>query len=109
MHSMRHLSADLRPIVDLELKLGNTVDRIDEEAWTICKYAVMKLPLHVKEINRRLELPPTVRYWESEDPHYPIEAGYTCDTTNNAVSGPLPKKGFMERLGQWLRRGSSTN
>ena len=103
MHSMRHLSPDLRPIVDLELELGNTVERIDEGAWTICKFAVvMTRALHVKEINRRLELPPTVKYWESEDPHYPIEAGYTCDTTTHAVSGPLPKRGLMERFGRWL-------
>jgi len=97
MHGIRHLSADLKPIVELELRLGNAVERIEEENWTICSYGVvMQRPLHVNEIKRELKLPPTVRDWDNDDTHYPLEIGYFCETMRHSVSGPKPKKHWWQ-------------
>ncbi len=73
----QRLSPNLQPIHDLELSLGNTVVRVDEPAGSRCPLAVIfKRPLHKTKIESTLSLPPTVKWWESRDPHYPIEGGY---------------------------------
>lgn len=88
-----HLARELQPIHDLEIRLGNTVDYIAEPAGTACPYAVVfKQPLHTRQIEAELTLPETVRYWESHDPHYPIEAGYQCVITRHTVAGPIAGK-----------------
>jgi hypothetical protein len=84
------LAAELVPIYELELRLGNAVNYVAEPAGTACPYAVVfKRPLHKEDIERELRLAPTVCYWESHDPHYPIEAGYQCAITRHSISGPL--------------------
>jgi hypothetical protein len=84
------LSKTLQPILDLEVQLGNSVAHIEEPAGTTCPYAVvLKNPLHIKEINDLLGQSSSVEFWESRDPHYPIESGYLCPITRHVVSGPL--------------------
>lgn len=86
------LAEELVPIYELELRLGNVVHYVAEPAGTACPYAVVfKRPLHKAEIERELRLAPTISYWESHDPHYPIEAGYQCAITRHAVAGPVGK------------------
>lgn len=88
---MTRLSDDLRPIYELEINLGNEVAGIAEPAGTECPYAVIfKNPLHKARIDSELRLAPSVSYWESRDPHYPIEAGYLSETTRHAIAGPIP-------------------
>jgi len=87
---MSKLSQDLLPIYQLELDKGNEVARVDEPAGTKCPYAVVfKNPLHKAEIESELELPASVKYWESRDSHYPTEAGYYSEATRHAIAGPI--------------------
>lgn len=86
------LSPDLRPIVELELSLGNQVRWVQTEGWSRCPLAVtLERPMHFAEIAARLRLPEAVRKWENRDPHYDIEAGFSCENTRHAVAGPIEK------------------
>ena len=86
------LSPDLRPIVELELALGNAIHCVQSEGWSRCPLAVaFEQPLHFAEIAERLTLPDTVERWENRDPHYDIEAGFSCEKTRHAIAGPIPK------------------
>lgn len=88
---MTKLADDLQSIYDLELRLGNQVEYIAEPAGTACPYAIALLhPLHKADIERELSLPTSVKYWESHDPHYAIEAGYQCEITRHTIAGPIP-------------------
>lgn len=84
------LSADLLPIYHLEITLGNEMARVEEPAGSACPLAVVfQKPLHLDDIAKAVTLPPTVRYWESRDAHYPVQAGYVCEKTRHAIAGPL--------------------
>jgi len=86
---MARLSQYLLPIFQLEVSLGNEVERIDEPAGTECPYAVIfKRPLHKKEIEDEIHLAASVKYWESHDCHYETGAGYYCEVTKHSISGP---------------------
>ena len=84
------LSLHLQPIYDMEIALGNTVNRIDEPAGSNCPLAIVfHKPLHKNAIESRLSLPASVKWWENHDTHYSIEGGYVCDETRHTVAGPL--------------------
>ncbi len=88
---LRSLSDALRPIYDIELRLGNRVVRVDDRAWTACVLAVVfEQPLHRQEIEAELELPASVVFWDCTDPHYPLESGYYCERAQHSVAGPRP-------------------
>ena len=83
------LSDSLRPIYDLELRIGNRVVRVEDRAWTACMLAVIfEQPLHVRQIESELPLPASVVFWDCTDPHYSLESGYYCETTQHSVAGP---------------------
>ena len=85
------LSRDLLPIYHLELELGNELAYVAEPAGTECPYAIgFKQPLHIQEIEQQFDLPATVEYWECDDPHYAIEAGYRSTVSRHAIAGPWP-------------------
>lgn len=87
---MTGLSQDLLPIYQLELKLGNQVERVDSPAGTLCPLAVVfREPLHLQEI-AKLHLPPSVSQWSNFDPHYSMETGYSSSVSKHAISGPMP-------------------
>jgi len=87
---MKSLSKHLNPIVELELKLGNAVVRIDEPAGTHCPLAVVfSHPLHFYDIKKQLVLDPVVERWQNRDPHYALEAGFVCKETGHTVAGPM--------------------
>ena len=89
--SMIKLSKDLLPIYELELALGNELDRIDEPAGSKCPYAIVfKYPLHKREIDSTLILTSHVRYGETHDSHYGLDTHYFSDESRHAVIGPLP-------------------
>ncbi|WP_254512567.1 hypothetical protein [Anatilimnocola floriformis] len=89
---MTTLSADLQPIYDLEIARGNVVSHIEEPAGSTCPYAVVfKLPLAKERILAELTLDAHVRYWESRDPHYSIEAGFYSDASHHSIAGPIPE------------------
>jgi hypothetical protein len=88
---VRALSHALRPIYEIELRLGNEVARIDEPAGTRCPLCVVfRRPLHFDAIAEEVRLPSSVERWESRDPHYPLEVGFLCRETRHALSGPIP-------------------
>lgn len=83
------LSDSLRPIYDLELRLGNRVVRVEDRAWTTCVLAVVfEQPLHRQEIAAELALPASVVFWDCTDPHYSLERGYYCEATQHSIAGP---------------------
>lgn len=87
---MTSLSNDLVPIYDLELKLGNKVLRTDSPAGTICPLAIIfRDPLHFEEI-KSLKLPASVTKWTNDDPHYPLETGFSSSVSKHAIAGPTP-------------------
>ncbi|NOZ13030.1 MAG: hypothetical protein GXO69_05200 [Acidobacteria bacterium] len=87
---MNSLSRHLKPIVKLELKLGNTVSRIDEPGGTDCPMAVVfSRPLHFYEIRKELVLSKVIEKWENRDAHYDLEAGFACRETGHIVAGPF--------------------
>ena len=87
---MKSLSKHLNPIVELELKLGNAVVRIDEPGGTHCPLAVVfNHPLHFYEIRKKLVLDEVVEMRENRDPHYDLEAGFVCRETGHIVVGPM--------------------
>jgi hypothetical protein len=95
------LSKDLRPIFDLEIELGNEVAYVAEPAGTECPYAVsFKQPLHLQPIYERLKLPAEIKFWESRDPHYEIEAGFSSSASRHTVSGPIEEGSDSEK---WLK------
>jgi hypothetical protein len=84
------LSASLRPLLEFELRKGNRVARIDTNIWTECKYAVvMAEPLHVRDIEKELQLGASVRYWECRDTHYELQAGYYDNVARHSIAGPF--------------------
>jgi hypothetical protein len=86
---MQRLSPSLKPIYELELALGNEVERVDEPAGSRCPLAIVfKKPLHVTDISARLKLSEEVTEWESSDPHYPAEKGFHCARTNHVIGAP---------------------
>jgi len=86
----RKLAPNLQAIYDLELSLGNSLDRIEEPAGDRCPFAVIfKSPMHKGKIESALSLPPSVKWWECRDSHYPIQGGYACEETHHAIAGPL--------------------
>mgnify|MGYP007059384887 CR=1 FL=1 len=88
---LRRLSDDLKPICELERSLGNEIVAVLEPAGSECPYAIVfRDPLHFDAIARDLSLAATVTKWKCEDPHYSIEAGFSCSRTRHAVSGPVP-------------------
>jgi len=87
---MTRLSSDLQPIYSLEIARGNEVSHIEEPAGTTCPYAVVfKQPLAKARIMAELQLPAHVRFWESRDPHYAIEAGFYSDVSRHSIAGPI--------------------
>jgi len=86
---MISLSSDLMPIYQLELGLGNQVVRVDQPAGTLCPLAVIfRDPLHLEEIGNQIPLAATVSQWTNDDPHYPLETGFSSSISQHAVAGP---------------------
>lgn len=88
--AIRRLCSSLRPVLDLELSLGNEVDYAAVNGWTHCALSIsMKRPLHLVEISRHLGLPSgSITLWENKDPHYAIETGLFCEWNKHAIAGP---------------------
>jgi hypothetical protein len=87
------LCAHLRPVVELELQLGNTIKRVDAPAGTRCPLAVVFLNvLHRTEIERVLRPSAPSGWQESSDLHYEVggTAGYFCREERHFVYGPMP-------------------
>lgn len=89
MNSDVQLCPDLRPIYELEISLGNGVERVEEFLYTECDLAVaFSKPLHFTEIEKKINLPASVKRWANKDTHYSIEAGYYCSACKHSIAGP---------------------
>ncbi len=88
--ALKTLSPALRPILDLELALGNAVHAADLGAWSDSPLVVtLRNPLHLDDIRTKLALPSDrVTFWENTDTHYPLERGFSCKETKHSISGP---------------------
>jgi len=88
------LCKDLKPIYELELSSGNTVERVEKFAYTKCDLGIyFSKPLHFKEIEKGITLSSAIERWENNDRHYSMggEAGYYCSECKHSVAGPLKK------------------
>jgi len=86
---MKTISEELKQIIELELKLGNLIERIDEPAGSQCPKAIIfKNKLHLDKI-RRLKLSADIKFWENHDAHYPLECGFNSTSTKETIVGPL--------------------
>jgi hypothetical protein len=89
--AVRMLCDHLRPLCEAELRRGNRVTNIAEHAWTECDLDVsLEKSIDQKAVEQELAVPAGVTYWRNDDPHYPIEAGYTCKACRHAFAGPKP-------------------
>jgi hypothetical protein len=90
MDAVPNLSKSLQAILEFELARGNTIVRVDQPAGSRCPLAVVLLrPLNIDSFKAAHRLPANVGTWENHDSHYPLEAGYVCEQTRHAISGPL--------------------
>jgi len=88
---VQRLCEHLRLVYELELNLGNSVQRVDEPAGTRCPLAVIfAAPLHFAEAEAKSLIKPPLRRWVNVDPHYPREAGLVCEESQHVLAGPLP-------------------
>ena len=79
------LSIHLRPIYDLELALGNTVNFVHNLGHAALPLTVvLKQPLHRKEIESKMQLSPPVA-WYGFGP----SGGFVAEDTGQSVQGPL--------------------
>jgi hypothetical protein len=84
------LCPNLAPIRDLELSLGNVIERVDRGVWTACPVAVvLRHGMHFDEIAAQLTIVDAVKRWESRDPHYEFQAGFTCEESRHSIAGPI--------------------
>jgi hypothetical protein len=88
------LGAQLQPILELELELGNEV-RWQGHGWGSGEggrfHVDLRDPLHFAKIEKRLHLPEGVRRTTCTDPHYPQTDGYWDDHSDTGIEGPLER------------------
>jgi len=84
------LSPDLRALYEDALATGNVVVRVDEPAGTLCPLAIVfGKPLIRSADGTPRALPPGVRWWENDDSHYEIQAGWQSETSRHILAAPL--------------------
>jgi hypothetical protein len=92
MVTIPDLSEALAPMFQWELEHGNIVARVDRPAGSSCPLAIIFVkPLDFEGFASANSTPPGVRTWKNTDPHYPLEKGYACAHTGQALAGPFPK------------------
>jgi len=85
------LCEHLRPLCEAELARGNRVTNVAEHAWTECDLDVsLEKTIDRETVEKELPIPADVTFWHSDDPHYPIEAGYGCQACRHSFAGPKP-------------------
>lgn len=90
MNDLDYLSERLKPLVDFELLRGNEIVRVDRPAGTKCPMAVIfQKPLDFNGYKEKHGEPAGVDRWKNRDRHYPLESGYVCEKTRQAIAGPL--------------------
>lgn len=93
-------SPDLKPMLELELQLGNKIEQVNEWSSDDPRILVtLKKALHFPELKSQLQRPSTVEEWECWDLHYPLEAGLLCKKTGHTLAGPPP---FFDRVRPYL-------
>lgn len=102
MYQINGLSKELQPIYDYEISRGNQVERLDRPAGSNCPLAIIfRKPLDVQGFINIHGLPINVKTWENNDRHYPLEKGYICELTRQALAGP-------QSMGSTNNRGCTT-
>ena len=90
LDKLQQLTENLKPIVDYEISRGNKILRIDCPAGTLCPLAVVfEKSLDIAAFIKKYGMPDKVEIWSNTDRHYPLEKGYVCEKTRQALSGPL--------------------
>jgi hypothetical protein len=89
--ALRVLCEHLRPLCEAELRRGNRVTNIAEYAWTACDLDItLENSIDPAALEKEQIVPAGVTYWDSDDPHYPIQAGYNCKACRHSFAGPKP-------------------
>lgn len=83
------LCKTLKPILELELSKGNSIESIDTPAGTKCTFAINLKKRIEHEAISKLILANTVEQWQNKDRHYPLQSGYSCSKYNHSIAGPL--------------------
>lgn len=90
MNRMDDLSEVLLPIYQYEISKGNQVERVDRPAGSNCPLAIVfRMPLDVAGFIALKGSPLEAKLWENRDRHYPLEKGFVCQRTRQAIAGPL--------------------
>ena len=88
--ALKAICEPLRPILQLEIALGNEIQSVAVDTWTETPLAVsLKRPLHLEEIRTKLGAPSAqLKLWTNTDTHYPLETGFVCVETRHSLAGP---------------------
>ena len=90
MNEVSDLAEGLRDIFAYEVARGNVVVRADRPAGSRCPLAVIfARPLDFAGYGAQHSLSSTISTWQNHDAHYPLEAGYVCERTRQALAGPI--------------------
>ena len=90
MIKINDLSEILLPVVNFEINRGNQIVRIDRPAGSNCPLAIIFIdPLDIPGYLNAHVLEEKLKTWENRDRHYPLEKGFVCKRTGQAIAGPL--------------------
>ena len=97
--SLERLAPELKPFLELELRLGNAV----RDAYTSVDGQDARVnlvrPLHVDALKSGPAWPAGVEIYETWGPHTPVELGLATDHGPHILAGPHP---LFERMRPWL-------
>lgn len=79
----------LLPFLTQLKEQGSAITETFEDAWSNCRLnLILDSGPTITRANEIFELPPTIKLWHNDDPHYAIENGLFCKLCKHSVSWP---------------------